>query len=153
MEISSVTANSTMSQSQNAWQTRIQQWQQNFQTLGTALQSGSLADAQTAFKALIQGVSAASSAASSPATGTPEGSLAKDLTALDTALQSGSLTDAQQAYKTLTQDLQTMQQARRAHHHHKHHQAQVAGVSNSEASPATSPTASDPSGNMINTTA
>ena len=123
MDVSSITANSTTSQTQSLWQSRRQQFQQNLQTLGSALQAGDLAGAQQDFQTLLQGLpgSASGVSGSSAASGAQGGPVAKDLTALKSALQSGNLSDAQQAYQTLTQDLQ----AQGAHHHHHHHQSQA----------------------------
>ena len=153
MSVSGI-GSSTMSQSQSVWQAQQQQWQQDFQDLGTALQSGNIANAQQDFQSLMQGLSGSSSAAVASSTGsssTSGTSLSQDLTALGSALQSGNLTAAQQAFQTLTQGLQSLQQTQGAHHHHHHHHSQAAVASSSGTDAQTPSTASGTAGNTINT--
>jgi len=66
---------------------------EDFQDLGTALSSGSLTDAQTAYNTLQSDGSSQANNSSNP--------MSQDLQALGSALQSGSLEDAQQAFDTI----------------------------------------------------
>jgi outer membrane protein assembly factor BamD (BamD/ComL family) len=94
-----------MSQSVQAWQTKAQKIQSEFQQLGQDLQAGNLTQAQSDFSSL-------SSNLSSPR---QSSSLTQAFSSLGSALQSGNLSSAQQAYSTVQQDVQ---QAGHGHHHH-----------------------------------
>jgi hypothetical protein len=78
---------------------------QAFQQLSSALQSGDLAGAQTAYSTLSQSIG---TNANSP--------LASALQQIGSDLQSGDLTGAQATLSALQQQTQ----AQRAHHHHHH---------------------------------
>jgi len=67
--------------------------------IGSALQSGNLSDAQSAFATLQQDMGNSSGQSTTATSGT-------DLTSLSSALQSGNLSDAQSAFATLMQNLQ-----------------------------------------------
>ena len=138
MDVSSIAGSAGVSQAQSVWQSRRQQFEQNFEALGAALQSGNLTDAQQSFQALLQGLSAPTTSASSMSSnGTPASAVAQDLAALSTALDAGKLTDAQQAYQALITDLQKLQQAQGPHHrHHHHHRTDAATNSDSTATAA-----------------
>ena len=101
---------------------------QAFGQLTSAIQSGNLSAAQSAYSTLSQ---AASSNPNSP--------LAQALSQIGNALQSGDLSQAQQALTTLQQQ---MQGARGAHHHHGGHHHKAADVDQSQS--ATSTTSTDP---------
>ena len=82
-------------------------WQNGFDQLTQAIQSGNLAAAQQAYAALIPpGQSAATSQSSSQTT---------PLSQVGAALQAGNISAAQQALQALQQSAQT-----RPHHHHHH---------------------------------
>jgi hypothetical protein len=110
MDVSGVTQSSSLYTSQT--QSPFQQWRQQFQALGNALQSGNLSQAQSAFAQLMQNGPTAQS-------GQQNSTLTNDLNALSTALQSGNVSDAQKAFATLQQDM-----AATGRSHHRHHHAQ-----------------------------
>ena len=86
---------------------------QDYGQLASALQSGNLTDAQSAFAALEQALQTQSGTAStaSNTTSTTNDPIANDLNALGQALSSGSLTQAQSAFSQLQSDIQTAEQA------------------------------------------
>jgi soluble cytochrome b562 len=89
-----------------AWQSRVQKVQNEFQQLGQDLQAGNLTEAQSDFSTLTQNLSSPMQT---------NGSMAQAFSALGSALQSGNLAAAQKAYSTLQQDVE---QAGMGHHHH-----------------------------------
>jgi|SRR5580704_7364452 hypothetical protein len=98
--------------------------QNEFQSLGLALQSGNLSAAQTAFSALEQafqnqGQPSTSTSGSAGSSGSSASSnpITADLNSLATALNSGNLSAAQTSYTQLQQDMQ----AQGGGHHHHHH--------------------------------
>ena len=111
---------SGVSSSTHTYQSGINQFVQDFQAIGTALQSGNLASAQGAlnsFQQYLQANSPASSA-QSPSSAQPfgkNGQANNDYQNLVSALQSGNLTSAQQAYSSLQTDLKAVG---KGHHHH-----------------------------------
>ena len=117
--VSGISSNS--SRYQVNWQNSVNQWQQDFDNLGSALQSGNLSQAQTAYSALVQNTPSNSQAQNSQQSGTS--SIGADFIALGQALQSGNLTETQTAYAQLQQDIQV------AHgYHHHHHGGQASSV-------------------------
>jgi len=84
----------------------ITQRSQDFTTLQTALQSGNLTGAQTAFSAFLQDVQKTSQAAGPASLFGPGTPAAKDLQSLGSALKSANLTGAQTAFATLQRDIQ-----------------------------------------------
>jgi outer membrane protein assembly factor BamD (BamD/ComL family) len=113
----------------------IEQFQQNFQQLGTDLISGNLSAAQSDFVTLENDLtqtsststSTSTSGTTSTSTSTSESSnpIAQAFSQLSTDLQAGNLTAAQQDYSTLKTDLQSMA----AHGHHHHHKSTESGDS------------------------
>jgi hypothetical protein len=114
-------------------QNPVQQVQQDYLQLSSALQSGNLTGAQTAFAALEQALQTQSgtSAAATTTSGNSNDPIANDLSALGQALSSGNLTQAQSAFTQLNSDIQTAEQSgqnqdspqgfkadERHHHHH-----------------------------------
>ena len=125
----------------------IQQVQQDYLQLASALQSGSLTGAQSAFAALEQALQTqgGTSTSTAPATTSTNNNdpIANDLNALGQALSSGNLTQAQSAFKQLNQDIQTAeksgqgqnsQQSYRAEEHHHHHHGGDGGSSSQSSS-------------------
>jgi hypothetical protein len=111
------------------WQDTLKQLQQDLGNLGSALQSGDLSGAQSAFSALLQSIPASSPTQTSQQSGAT--GVQADLNALGQALQSGDMNAAQTAYTKLQQDMQV------AHgHHHHHHHAQAAGAQSATANSA-----------------
>lgn len=106
---------------------------QDFQAIGTALQSGSLSSAQNALATFQQAVQPNSQASSSQ----PFGSNTQansDYQNLVGALQSGNLSTAQQAFSSLQTDLKSTSSTTHGHHHHHH----SSGTTSSTASSSTS---------------
>ncbi len=119
MSVSGISSSSSMGQSVQAWQTKAQKIQSEFQQLGQDLQAGNLTQAQSDFSSL-------SSNLSSPQ---QSSNLTQAFSALGSALQSGNLSAAQQAYSNVQQDVQQA-----GHGHHHHHAASGADSSNGNAS-------------------
>jgi hypothetical protein len=152
---------SCVSSSTNTYQPNVQsnfkQRQQDFQNLASALQSGDLTGAQTAFAALQkfqQGRQTLSGQQGSTATNP----ISTDFTALGTALQSGDISGAQSAFATLQKDVQSLQQGQggqrvAGHHHHRHHAESTPEVTASPAAASASGGASAVPGATINVTA
>ncbi len=93
------------------------QFVNDFNALGSALQSGSLSAAQNALTAFQKNLPGGTSSPSSQ----PFGSNSQantDYQALANAVQGGDLSGAQQAYANLQGDLDGGQKARRHGHHH-----------------------------------
>jgi thioredoxin-like negative regulator of GroEL len=109
-----------------------------FGQLTSALQSGDLSSAQSAYTTLSQ-------AAGSD----PNNPLSSALQQIGTALQSGDLGQAQQALSQLQQQMQ-------ASHGHHHHHGGGGGKTQAADNPATPVQSSDPSGatgNVVDVTA
>jgi soluble cytochrome b562 len=108
--ISGISGSST---SLATWQSMMQQRKQDMSELSSALQSGDLSSAKSAFadlQSLNQGGSNQSSASSSSAVSGSTGSneLYNDLGTLAQALKSGNIDDAQSAFAQLQSDLQSL---------------------------------------------
>ena len=136
MDISSVssTTNSTQSVDAQAVQKNIQ----DFKALASALQSGDLTTAQSAFAAWQKDMTGSQQSATGfGATDT----LSQDIQSLQSALQSNDITSAQKAFSQLVQDLQS---AHKSHHHHHHRSVQENdnGASTDQSSDTSSPTTS-----------
>ncbi|MGD0816434.1 MAG: hypothetical protein ABSA83_22820 [Verrucomicrobiota bacterium] len=84
----------------------VTQRSQDFTTLQTALQTGNLAGAQTAFAALLQDVQKTSQTAGPASLFGPGTPAARDLETLGGALKSANLAGAQRAFATLQGDIQ-----------------------------------------------
>jgi hypothetical protein len=142
----------------NAYQPHVQsnfkQRQQDVQNLASALQSGDLTGAQTAFAALQklrQGQQTPSGQQGNNATNP----IRTDFTALGKALQSGDISGAQSAFATLQKDVQSLQQGQGGqqvggHHHHHHHGGNTPEATASPVSPSASNGASPSTGTTIN---
>jgi len=121
MTISSITSSPYPYQlSPTTQQNPRQQWQQDFQSLATALQSGDLSGAQQAFQALQQlrpnaPVSPTGQTGQAKSSSNP---LSADVSALGSALQSGDLSGAQAAFSKIQQDVQALGATHHRHHHH-----------------------------------
>jgi hypothetical protein len=135
----------------------VKQVQQDFAQLNSALQSGDLSGAQSAFASLQQTLQSQGAAtpgtagtqSSSSANGTDP--ITNDFNALGQALASGNLSQAQGAFSQLQSDIQTAQQtagspgqsltqglqaAVKGHHHHHHHGGGDADSQSSTSTPA-----------------
>jgi len=122
MSVAGILSSAALSIGSHFFQSRAQQMKQDFQQLGTDLQSGNLSAAQADFTAL-QNLQSGSTTSSNQAQST----IAQDIRKLSTDLQSGNTTTAQQDLTTLQKDLQS--QTPTAHHHHHHHASDTAGSS------------------------
>jgi hypothetical protein len=119
-------SNATYAGSQYAdpYQSNEQGGLQDFESLGNALQSGDLSDAQSAFSQLEQDMPGLSqllqSGSSSSSSATQNSPIATALQSLQSSLQSGDLSGAQQAFSSLQQNLQGTSGTHhgRGHHHH-----------------------------------
>ena len=112
---------STLSTYQTDVQSPRNQSVQAFKALQSALQSGDLSGAQTAFAALqkdLQPPSPTTQASSAAGQSTQMSEGGQDLETLANALSSGDLSGAKQAFASLQQDLQGTGRAGRHHHHH-----------------------------------
>lgn len=110
-------------------QDKRQQREQDFNQLGTALQSGDLASAQKAFadlQSLRPGGQDQNSSGSGSSAVSGTNSITSDFASLGQALSAGSLTDAQDAFTKIQQD---MQSHRGGHHHHHMAAASYSNVS------------------------
>jgi hypothetical protein len=114
---------SSLASSTNAYQATSQnapgQLAQNFQAIGSALQSGNLTSAQSALATFEQNLQASSQSSPNQPFG-KNGEANTDFQAMAGALKSGNLSSAQQAYTSLQSDLKGAQSAHQGHHHHHH---------------------------------
>jgi len=107
---------------------------QAFWQLTSAIQSGNLGAAQSAYTALTQAGG-----------GNTNGPFAQALSQIGDALQSGDIDKARQALASLQQQMQAL---RGAHHHHHHHQvsdgdqSQAGGAATDTTGDSTTSTAS-----------
>ena len=113
MSISGILSGSFSNYTVQNIQSRVQQFQQEFQQLGQDLQSGNLSAAQSDFATLQQYASQANSSSQS------SNPIAQVFNQLAKDLQAGNVTAAQQDYATLRQDFQN--RGAQMHHHHHHH--------------------------------
>ncbi len=96
MSISALSSNLVTDLSQPQWQNPFKEIRQDFQQLASALQSGDLSGAQTAYSSIQQLLQANTNSSSSSSPNT----LQSDFAALGQALSSGSLTQAQSAFRS-----------------------------------------------------
>jgi hypothetical protein len=138
--ISSVTS-ATTNPYQVASQNGFGQIAQDFQAIGSALQSGDLSTAQnslTTFQQALQGASPTS--ANQPFGKNSQANT--DYQSLTSALQTGDLAGAQKAFTSLKTDLKASQSAQAVHKGHHHHHA----ASATEATAATNASSTPASG-------
>jgi hypothetical protein len=120
---------------------------QDFQAIGSALQSGDLTSAQSALAAFQQDLPASSQTSSNQ----PFGANSKansDYQSLVSALQSGNLSNAQQSFASLQTDLKATSKS----HHHHHHSSSTTSSTTAASSTTTGFTIDDAS-NGLNVTA
>jgi hypothetical protein len=107
-------------------QSTIHQRYQDFIEIQSALQTGNISSAQSAFAAFEQEVQKIGQTGGSSNLFAPGSQLTKDLQNLGSALKSADLGSAQQAFATLKQDIQatgqssSTQPAVNGHHHQSH---------------------------------
>jgi predicted RNA methylase len=95
------------------------QFVNDFNAIGSALQSGNLSDAQSALATFQQDLPGNSQTSTNPPFGN-NSQANTDYQSLVSALKSGNLSDAQKAYASLQNDLQGTE-AGKSHRHHHHH--------------------------------
>jgi len=129
MSVSGISSSNFFSQAPESLQSRMQQFQKEFQQLGQDLQSGNLAAAQSDAASLLQ-LGPQRDATASAAIGNP---ITRSLNQLSQDLQSGNLPAAQQDFATIQQDMQSQSSAAQGsemhHYHHHHHAADASGSS------------------------
>ena len=159
MSVSSVCSNSSIAQTDSS--SVMNQWKQEFKLLASALQSGDLAGAQKAFKALQQllqsNQSGGQSSNEQPAT-SASNPIQNDFAALGQALSSGNLSSAQSAFSQLQTDMKAAgangaSGAQSAHrgHHHRHASSASDSDSSTAASTASTSTTGSQSGSTGST--
>jgi hypothetical protein len=132
MSIAAISANSYANYAQQSIQSQFKQFQQEFQQLGSDLQSSNVKAAQQDLSALQQ-LSPQGNSTSSAQSNNP---VALEFSQLGQALQSGNIASAQQDFSNVQQAFQnktsSSSQAGEAHHaHHHHHAGGVSGSSDS----------------------
>jgi outer membrane protein assembly factor BamD (BamD/ComL family) len=110
MSISALSS-SLISDLSQQWQNPFRQIKQDYNELASALQSGNLSDAQSAYASIQQLVSAHQNSSNSNTSSSASNTIQTDFAALGQALQSGSLSQAQSAFSQLQSDLQTALQS------------------------------------------
>jgi predicted RNA methylase len=93
------------------------QFVNDFNAIGSALQSGNLSDAQSALATFQQDLPGNSQTSTNPPFGNNSQANA-DYQSLVSALKSGDLSDAQKAYASLQNDLQGTEAGKSHRHHH-----------------------------------
>jgi hypothetical protein len=152
--MSSISNISGVSSATNPYQVSNQngfaQTVQDFKAIGSALQSGNVANAQSALATFQQNLTGSSQTTTSQPFG-KNSQANTDYQSLTNSLQSGDLAGAQKAFTSLKNDLNSSpstssaQAAHKGHHHH-HHAA-------SATSPTTSPSSASSSDGTLNVTA
>ena len=115
MSVAGILSSAVFSIGSQLLQSRKHQISQEFQQLGTDLQSGNLTAAQADFAAL-QKMQPQPPASSSTPGSNP---ITQDFNQLAADLKAGNTTAAQQDFTKLQQDYQS--QGTQSHHHHHHH--------------------------------
>jgi outer membrane protein assembly factor BamD (BamD/ComL family) len=128
MSIAGILSSTLFNSNSQAISSSQQQFRQEFQQLGQALQSGNLSAAQADFATLQQNSPSASSTAAAGS-----GSAAQAFSQLGKDLQSGNLSAAQQDFSNIQQNTQ-------AHGHHHHHGGGGGGGGWASNQPTTQPT-------------
>ena len=111
MSISPLSTNLVSDLSQQHRQNPFQEIKQDFSQLASALQSGNLTDAQSAYSNIQQLLGGNQNSSSSNAGSNGSNPIQNDFAALGQALQSGDLTQAQSAFSQLQTDVQSARQA------------------------------------------
>jgi len=122
---------------QTNYQAGYGQMVQNFDAVGSALQSGDLATAQSALTTFQQALPASSASPASQPFG-KNSQANTDYQSLTSSLQSGNLGSAQKAFSSLQKDLQPAQSTHAAHKGHHHHHSSSATTEAAAATTASS---------------
>jgi soluble cytochrome b562 len=123
MSISGISTSTLFDYSTQDIQSKMKQFQQEFQQLGKDLQAGDLSAAQSDFATLQQLMPQNNSTSS----GQSNNPIAQAFNQLSKDLQAGNLSAAQQDYTTIQKDFQN--QAAQMHGHHHHHGGGGSGAS------------------------
>ena len=110
MSISALSSNLITDLSQQQRQNPFQQMRQDFSQLASALQSGDLSTAQSAYSNLEQLLQARQSGPTSNSGSTPATTIQNDFASVGQALQSGSIDQAQTAFSQMQKDLLAFRQ-------------------------------------------
>jgi len=113
MSVSGISSSNFLNYTTQSRQTKMQQLAQEFQQLGSDLQSGNLSAAQAEFATLQQ-----TGTASSTSSAQSNNPVAELFNQFSQDLKSGNLSAAQQDYASIQQDFQN--QKPHGHHHHYH---------------------------------
>jgi ribosomal protein S20 len=113
---------------------------QDFKALQSALQSGDLSGAQSAFASLQKAMQNKSQAAGANNPSSQNSQLGNDMQSLQSALQGGDLSAAQKAFASLQQDMKSASQAAGTGRAHRHHHHQGGGVQAASSTSTTSTT-------------
>jgi outer membrane protein assembly factor BamD (BamD/ComL family) len=105
MSISALSS-SLVSDLSQQWENPFRQIKQDYNQLASALQSGNLSGAQSAYASIQQLVSAQQNSSNANTSSSPSNTVQTDFAALGQALQSGSISQAQSAFSQLQSDLQ-----------------------------------------------
>jgi ribosomal protein S20 len=134
---------SSVSPVTNPYQTNYQagygQMVQNFDAVGSALQSGDLATAQSALTTFQQALPGSSSTSASQPFG-KNSQANTDYQSLTSSLQSGNLASAQKAFTSLQKDLKPAQSTQATHKGHHHHHSSSATAATTASSTVNSTT-------------
>src|SRR5471032_1183251 len=117
MSVSGIASSNFAAYNSQSIQNNKQQFVQDFQQLGTDLQSGNLTAAQTDFATIQQLAPQNGSSANSGAQS--NNPVAQEFSQLSQDLQTGNLSAAQQAYTSIQKNFQNQQtgQTQEPHHH------------------------------------
>jgi hypothetical protein len=126
------------------------QFVNDFNAIGSALQSGNLSDAQSALATFQQDLPGNSQSSTSQPFGNNTQANA-DYQSLVSALKSGNLPDAQKAYTSLQNDLQGTG-AGKSHRHH-HHGSSDSGATQTADSTVAASSSSDAADSLLDITA
>jgi hypothetical protein len=146
MSIAAISSNTYANYAQQSIQSQFKQFQQEFQQLGSDLQSGNVKAAQQDLSALQQ-LSPQGKSTSSAQSNNP---VAQEFTQLSQALQSGNIASAQQNFANVQQAFQNQtsqtsgsNQAGDTHHAHHHHRGGSESSSSDSSQSGSSPTGSN----------
>ena len=115
MSVSGISSSNLFDSTNTTIQTKMQQFQKEFQQLGQDLQSGNLSAAQSDFVTLQQMGTQSASSTSATQNNSP---LAQAFNQLAQDLKSGNIGAAQQDFAQIQQAFQNQASQTKGHHHH-----------------------------------
>ena len=128
------------------------QFVNDFNAIGSALQSGNLSDAQSALATFQQDLPGNSQTSTNPPFGN-NSQANTDYQSLVSALKSGNLSDAQKAYASLQNDLQGAEAGKTHRHHHHHNGSSDSDTTQTAASTANTSGSFDDADSLLDITA